>query len=170
MPATISDNAHNRLKAAQKDLVSRCGGIERAANIAGYSPSQMHRFSDTKAAPDLMPLHVALILEAECGVPYVTSAMAEINGHKLAAPEANGAETINVEREVFQCNTEVMRQFGTLIAAVAEGLADGKLTPAELDRIARQTAPLRELLAKLELALANGRASGGTVVRLGEGK
>lgn len=169
MPATISDNAHNRLKAAQKDLVSRCGGIERSASVSGYSPSQMHRYSDTKASPDLMPLHVVALLEAECGVPYVTSAMAEINGHRLAAPEADGAQSASVERDVFACNTEVMRQVAALTMAVADALADGKLTPTEIDKISRQTAPVRDLLAKLDMALANGRAAGGQVLKFEAG-
>ncbi|MBC7280014.1 hypothetical protein [Hoeflea sp.] len=169
MSGTISDEAHFRLKAAQKDLVKHCGGGDRAGRLANYSGSQMGRFADTRVAPDLMPLHVALILEAECGVPYVTAAMAEINGHRLTAPAPEAVTGESVERDVFGCNTEMMRQAAVLAMAVADGLADGKLTPAELDKIARQTAPFRELMAKLDMALAKGRASGGQVVNFGGG-
>lgn len=167
MSATISTEAHCRIKAAQKDLVQRCGGGDRAGSIANYSGSQMGRFADTRTAPDLMPLHVVLILEAECGVPYVTSAMAEINGHRLAGPEGGETKCADLEREIFHCNTEVMRQVGALSVSVAEALADGRLTPAEIDKISRQTAPLRELMANLDMALAKGRASGGQVLKFG---
>lgn len=169
MAATISDNAHFRLKAAQKDLVKHCGGGDRAGALADYSGTQMARFADTKNAPDLMPLHVVVLLEAECGVPYVTSALAEINGHKLASPEGDGSAIADLERDVFHCSAEVMRQVGVLTMAVAETLADGKLTPSELDRLSRQSAPLRDLTARLDMALASGRASGGSVVKFNEG-
>ncbi len=38
--------------------------------------------------PELMPLHAVYALECECGVPVVTSAMAELNGRRLTDPDA----------------------------------------------------------------------------------
>src|SRR6185312_16646205 len=70
--AAISDAWFYRLKAAQRDLIKMVGGIERAAEITSISKSHVGRWNNA-TDPDLMPINAALLLEAECGVPLITS-------------------------------------------------------------------------------------------------
>jgi hypothetical protein len=156
-----------RIKSAQRALIERVGGIKEAAGFAGLSTGQMGNFNN-RDHPALMPLPVVAVLEAEAGIPFVTTAMAELNGHRLAAPESDGGEA-DVVADVFRCNNAIMGKVGALASAVADALADGELTLNELASISRESAPLRELLANLEMALARGTADGGQVLDIRKG-
>ncbi|MCF6112343.1 phage regulatory CII family protein [Mesorhizobium muleiense] len=154
--AEISSQWFYRLKAAQRDLIERCGTIERAAAIASLSKSQMGRFNNA-GDPELMPLSAVLLLEAECGTPLVTSVMAELNGRRLADADAPGAANATM----MAAHADVVVQFGELIAAAAMAFADGRLTPAELAGIDRGAAKLETALAELRKSAAAARGSGG---------
>lgn len=157
-----------RIKSAQRALIERAGGIRCAAEFTGLSTGQMGNFNN-RDHPAVMTLPVIAVLEAEAGVPFVTAALAELNGHRLAAPGAAGDSQADVTADVFRCNNAIMGKVGALTMAVADALADGQLTPNELSFISRQTAPVRELLANLDMALARGTADGGQVVTLKTG-
>lgn len=138
-----------RLKAAQRDLIARCGGIERASDIASVSKSQMGRFNNPGDS-ELMGPTVQLMLEVECGLPIFTAAMAELQGRRLTEPEVAAAANATL----MSAHAEVMVRAGELAAAGAITFADGKVTPAEATGLLRKAADVRNAVAELSNAAA----------------
>lgn len=152
-----------RLKAAQRDLIKRVGGIERAADLAFISKSQMGRFNND-ADPELMPIPAVLMLQRECGVALVTAAMAELEGRRLADPETQEAANAGI----MASHAEVVVQAGELMAKGALAFADGRLTPSEAAGIDRAAASLERATSDLRKAAASARAGDGTLLRSGD--
>lgn len=148
-----------RLKAAQRDLIRRVGGIERAGVLANVSKTQMGRFNND-GDPELMPLPVVLMLQRECGVPLVTAAMAELEGRRLAEP-GEGAAASNAS--IMSTYAETVIQAGELIAKGALAFADGRLTPAEAAGIDRTASVLEQALSELRKATAGARSGVTTI-------
>lgn len=148
----ISDAWFFRLKAAQRDLIAANGGIERAAARSSLSKSQIGRCNNA-TDPEIMTLPAVLALEAECGVPFVTSVMAELNGRRLADPDSATA----VEGCVLAKHAEVVRSAAELMAASATAFADGELTPAEASNVDRCCAALDRVVDDLRILLAGRR-------------
>ncbi|TIN41365.1 MAG: hypothetical protein E5Y10_22750 [Mesorhizobium sp.] len=160
METTMPTAWFYRLKAAQRDLITRCGGIKRSAEIASLSQSQMGRFNND-GDPELMPLPAVLMLEHECASPLVTAIMAELNGRRLA-DNVDAGEIANAS--IMASHAEVVVQAGELMAKGAMAFADGRLTSSEAAGIDRQAASLERAISDLRLAAANARAHGLTVV------
>jgi hypothetical protein len=156
----ISDAWFFRLKAAQRDLIAANGGIERAADRASVSKSNVGRWNNA-ADPEIMTLPAVLLLQAECGMPFVTAVMAELNGRRLADPDA----AARGDGCVAGKNAEVMRSAAELMATAASAFSDGRLSPAEAAAMDRCCATLDQVLDELRLLLAGHR--GDQVVRLG---
>lgn len=160
----ISTAWQHRLKSAQRDLISRCGGIERAAEITSFGKSNVGRWNNP-TDPDLMPLNAVLALEADAGVALVTAVMAGLNGRRLMEQDCEGAGPA----AVFRHHAEAMRAAGDLMAAGAAAFADGKLTPAEMAVIDKAACQVETTLAELRKAIGHGKAEGGQVVSLKAG-
>ena len=156
---TIPSAWFYRLKAAQRDLIERCGGVVRAGEKCSASKSEAGRWNHD-GYPDLMPLAAVLQLEADCGMPLVTGVMAELNGRRLADPEA-------IEEAVNGCimaaHAEVVVQASDLMAKGAMAFSDGRLTPTETAGIDRAAAALERATSNLRQAAAAARG-GLTVV------
>ncbi|WP_367272037.1 phage regulatory CII family protein, partial [Mesorhizobium sp.] len=99
-----------------------------------------------------------------CGQPIVTAALAEVNGRRLADPDA---ETVN-QGTVMARHADAIIQAGELMAAGAAAFADGKVTPNEATTIDRAAAQLERGLSQYRQALAGIRAAGGLKVVGGE--
>jgi len=161
----ISTAWAHRLKAAQRDLISRCGGIERAAQITSFGKSNVGRWNNA-TDPDLMPLNAVLALEADAGVAPVTAVMAGLNDRRLVEPDSAGQGP----GAVFSRHAETVRAAGDLMAAGAEAFADGKLTKSEMAMIDRAASQVENALGELRKAIGHGRAEGGQVVELRAGE
>lgn len=154
--ADISDAWFYRLKAAQRDLIKQCGGIERAGDIISFGKSTVGRWNNA-ADPELMPIPAVLLLEAECGTPLVTVVMAELNGRRLQDPDDLGKTTGNI----LSRYAETVRQSGELMSAGAQAFADGKITPAEATQLDRVAADVERSLSEFRKILAGAQADGG---------
>lgn len=152
----MSDPFFPRIKAAQRDLVEACGTYRRVEEKFSYSRSVIQRWADSKH-PDLMPLDAIRRLEEDCGVPFVTSVMAEITGRRLTDPDQ--------EREaaacVMQSHAELVGEFAELAGKMALAFADGHMTPAEATLADRAAASMEESARRLRNALAMVKAQGG---------
>lgn len=160
--AAAADQRHFRIKAAQRDLIAAAGGIERAGELTNFGKSHVGRWNNA-GDPDLMPLQAVLILEAECCMPLVTSAMAALNNRRLADPEAEAEIALCVSRSF----SDVVRQVGELMAAGTLAFSDGKMSPAEANENDKIAALLEQKLAEHRKALAKVRAAGGFSVIAG---
>jgi len=160
----ISTAWQHRLKSAQRDLISRCGGIERAAEITNFGKSNVGRWN-SPTDPDLMPLNAVLALEADAGVALVTSVLAGLNGRRVMEPDSEGAGP----GAVFARHAEAVRAAGDLMSAGAQAFADGILTPAEMSTLDRAAGHVEAALGELRRAIGSGKAEGGQVVEIRKG-
>lgn len=156
----ISDAWFYRLKAAQRDLIKQCGGIERSADISSFGKSTVGRWNNSTDS-ELMPMTAVLLLEAECGTPLVTTVMAELNGRRLADPDEFGKGTGNILARY----AEAVRQSGELMAVGAQAFADGKVTPAEATQLDRVASDVERSISEFRKLLAEARVDGLRVVQ-----
>lgn len=157
----MSDPFLYRVKAAQRDLIERCGGILRVETISGFSKSQVGRWNNP-SDPDLMPIGAVRALEADCGVALVTAVLAEANGRRLSDPDAERAADVCV----MLSHAELMRQSAELANGMAVAISDGRVTPAEAQAIDRHAASLERAASDLRAALATIKARGGVAAGL----
>lgn len=145
-----------RLKAAQRDLIAACGGIERAAEICAYGKSTVGRWNNQDSA-ELMPLDAVDALEAECGRAEVTLALAGLRGLRLSGePAVSGANDCLMTR-----HAETVTRAAELMGEGAAAFSDARVTPAEAARMDRAASALAAAVEDYRKALATARAEGG---------
>lgn len=150
----------HRIKAAQNQLVQLCGGIDGVLDISdSFARSTVGRWNNLDD-PTLMPLSAVMTLEAHCGVPLVTKALAEIAGRRLAEPEPGAA----ADACVLAAHAEAIMQAGELMRAGAMAFSDGRVTPAEARAIDAAGAQMEQAVAALRKALAGVKAEGGATL------
>lgn len=144
---TVMDRkAFFRLKAAMHDLIDRAGGIERAAELCGYSKSAAGRWH-CRTAEDLMPISAIMTLEAETGSPLVTRAMCGLNGLECSAAASD-------ETHVMGAYVRLTEKTASLNATVASAMADGIITPGELTAIDEAASEATAVTEQLRGAVA----------------
>ena len=163
MSRAISDAWFFRIKAATRDAIVRAGGVVRAGEITLASKTEASRWQSVTDEA-IIPIPAALALEAEIGMPVITEAMADLQGRRLSDDVAAASEASCLIRD----NAEVLRQTAELATAMALALADGKITPAEAERIDRSARALDAAVGDMRRNLACVRA-GGPALRAVEG-
>ncbi|WP_234905678.1 hypothetical protein [Rhizobium rhizogenes] len=156
-----------RIKAAQRDLIARCGGIIRVTDLVSASKSEVGRWNNG-ADPDLMPVGAIVVLERDCGYALVTSVLAESNGRRLTDPE----EDLRVGKDILAAFGEIHRQTGELTNAFGAAISDGFVTSTEGTTIDRIAASLERAASDLRAGVAVVKAQGGAKAGLrvvGEG-
>lgn len=150
---TISEAWFHRIKATTRDLVKACGGIERAADIALVGKSTVSRWQHA-GEEDIIPLPAVLALETECGRPYITRIMADLNGRGLTDPEAEA----DVAGTLATHHNGLMHKFAALSTDVASAMADGVVSPAEAEIVDRTASEMERSLAEMRRKLASKKA------------
>lgn len=144
------------IKGATGDLIKRCGGVVRAGEVCSYSRNSVSRWG-CRNSPDLIPLSAALALEADCGAPLLTAAMARLNGLALTAPLEDGPEA-KAPRAASREFGRAAEMAGQLMVAGCEAMADGQLTPAEAQALRAISGKLGAVLGEFNGALARVEA------------
>lgn len=98
-------------------LIDACGGYEAAAAAVGCGKSTLHRYQDVNG-DRFMPSNVMATLEAFCGEPIYSAAIADA---------VQTTRTPSVERSIIRANSDV----AALVAEYFAADADGVITPAE---------------------------------------
>lgn len=115
MQDTMTNAWFYQLKAANRMLIKKNGGIEAAASLTSLSKSQIGRCNND-TDNELLPIPAVLRLEAECGDPAVTRVMAVLHGCKLSDPQEavqdgacllRGSLAIGVKASEYQRNAAV---------------------------------------------------------------
>ncbi len=145
-----------RIKAAQRDLINRCGGIMRVVDLTGFSKSEVGRWNNA-GDPDQMPLGPIVVLEKDCGYALVTGVLADANGRRLTDPE----EDRRAGMSLMSALAEVQRQIGELVTAAGAAIADGFVTPTEGASIDRPAAKAEQAISDLRAAVAVIKSQGG---------
>jgi hypothetical protein len=148
------------LKAYFRDLVTACGGPKRAAELLG---AQQSHISEAMGAhnPDRWPRldHVAT-LEADCGQPIVTAALADRIGYGLQAVTAQGQHAsplLHLAR--------IVSEVRDVECSVLTAMTDGQLSAAERREVRRHA---QEAIAALNALCADllDPAAVGSVARV----
>lgn len=151
-----ANTRHYRLKAAVRDLVHACGGVERAAELATLGKSTVARWQDAELR-DFPGIAVVALLEAECGRADVSRAMAELAGLTVGARDAAQQE----KASLMATHAEAVTQAAQLMAEGALVFSDLHVTPAEATAMDRAAQRLERSLAQYRTALAGVRGAGG---------
>lgn len=153
---TERDEWYFRIKTATRALVKMIGTYEDAGRICGVSAKTMHRYGEvTPGNNDFIPIRSALKLEAECGVPCVTEAMAAHGGLSLAAADGSAPPAC-----MMTAFGGVANEFGDLANRVADALRDGELSPNDHIAINDALSSLNEAVSKAKGTSAKLRAVG----------
>lgn len=143
-----------RIKSAQRDLIKYCGGIERVSEITSISKSHVGRWNNTTDT-DLMSLNAVYMLEHECGVPVVTTAMAALNGRRLADPDHD----VRAAGNLLAAHSDVMRNTSELMNVSAQAFADGRVTHAEATQMDRVSSNLERSVTELRTSISHQMAN-----------
>lgn len=152
----MNDAWHYQIKAAQRDLITMAGGIERAATLTGYSKSVAGRWN-SPADPEHMPLTAVRRLEQETGQPLITTIMAHETGRRVTEPEGPATDARTLDELMRGLTIDVMEAGGE----TARSTADGHVTPAEQRVIRHPVARARDKLRQIEALLGTIEAEGG---------
>lgn len=117
------------LKAAVADLIECCGGLQRAAEVARVSRSQLFRYSNDSEddANTHMPADIVAALERYCGHPVVTEWLAAEASCTLLAIQVSPSDADTIPKDVAGVASSTSR----LCAEFAAAYADGKIDAAE---------------------------------------
>lgn len=150
------DEWYFRIKTATRTLVKLIGTYEDAGRICGVSAKTMHRYGEVSPENnDFIPIRSALRLEAECGVPCVTEAMAAIGGRSLVNGDGSSPPAC-----MLTAYGSVTEEFGELSGRVADALKDGKLSPNEHTAICEAAANVQRAAGAIQGTSARLRAVG----------
>lgn len=135
------------LKAFYRDLVIACGGPKRAAEITG---GQASHISEAMAAHhvDRWPrIDQVALLEADCGQPIVTAALADRMGYALQAVSAQGSHSSPLAHL-----SRIVSEVRDVECSVLNAMSDGQLSAAERRDVRRQA---QEAIAALNALCAD---------------
>lgn len=136
----IPDAWFHRVKAATRDLVTRCGGVVRSGELVNLSKTEVSRWqTDDKV---IVPLAAVLVLEADCGAPIVTKVMAELNGRRVSDGDASEGDA----SEIVRRHAEMIRAVAEVMATAATAFSDGRVTPTEAELLDRAAGELARAL------------------------
>ncbi|MEM1374743.1 MAG: hypothetical protein AAGF78_10225 [Pseudomonadota bacterium] len=128
-------------------------GIERACELTGKSKATLGRYyADTEEHSDrFMPVDSVAQLEEEADFPYVTSALAELNGITISydRERRNSESSGGVNADVVALS----QRFAMLMSEYHQSIEDGIITINEAKRLLRETSSLQQVLLDMKLHL-----------------
>jgi hypothetical protein len=152
----MNDAWHYQVKAAQRDLITMAGGIERAAQLTGYSKSVAGRWN-SPSDPEQMPLTAVRILEKETDQPLITSIMAHETGRKVTEPNGPVTDAAVLEG----AGRELIMAVAELVGNITHSATDSFVTPAEATVMQVPAGKARDALRKVERLIGAFKAQGG---------
>jgi hypothetical protein len=115
------------VKLAVRDLINACGGARRASEHTRVRQPQLDRYASLDKPDELMPADVVADLEAYCGQPIVSRALAELMGFVLEpVPRA-----IRTGMTLGRISGQAMKETADVFARLGDMLSDGVLTKVE---------------------------------------
>ncbi|HEX3065173.1 MAG TPA: hypothetical protein VHQ39_06810, partial [Dongiaceae bacterium] len=143
------------LKAAIARLVERAGGVNKAADLASRSRSQMQRYTDD-AEPDMMPVDAVRTLETAVGETIVSGFLVrEQGGVVLHLPRGAAGTELNIDF------ARIGERTSTLFAEYGRALKDGKVSAKESGRLLRDLDEVLTAGCVMRARLQAGREEGG---------
>lgn len=143
--------------------VRELGGAEQAARHLGKSPSTLAHELDPNCAHAKLGLLDAATLAAAASEKRIAAAFAaECGGMFLPLPQADGSAAGEDTTRLF---ATLATEFGDVLAAAGQAVADGRVTDRELGEVQKQGLELMGALQSLMVHLAqrNQAAKGPTL-------
>ena len=139
------DYLKRHTEALIKDL-----GYAQACDVAGKSKATLGRYASSmpEHADRFMPINVLVELERAASMPFVTKALAELQGLKL---EHSGEG--DPEGELNSDVIHLSQRFATLMAEYNYSIADGVISLNEARRLLDETNALQKVLMEMKLHL-----------------
>lgn len=137
--------ANRWLKLKTRQLIAACGGLDEASRACaeGCRPYSVPHLSrcQVAAGPDFLPIDIVLCLEAYCGEPIVTGAMAE------ARPSAaTGGDLRDELSDVVEGGAALMTRYRAIAA-------DGHVDATERAELALALEALAEEVRQAQAAV-----------------
>lgn len=152
----VGEDLHNTLCTAWRQVVARVG---KGTALAAHLEVQESHISEWGSPESGRAVPIAVVLEAEvfAGEPFVTAALAAAQGYRLVAIDA-ASEGAAPGPSLGILAAGVMREMGEAMTALAVAAADGRLSPRERARIAREFADVEREAGRVAAAARGGAA------------
>jgi hypothetical protein len=126
-------------------------GYARACDVAGRSKATLGRYASLsdEDADRYIPVNLAVELEAHAGMPFVTKAMAELQGHHLEIGETGNERPGGLNSDVIALS----ERFANLMAQYNYSIADGVISLNETKRLLDETNALQQVLVEMKMHL-----------------
>jgi len=128
-------------------------GYLKACEVSGKSKATLGRYASTapENADRYIPVNVLLELEREATVPFVTKALAELQGMGLdfEGDRDDGPGALNSDV------IKLSQRFATLMGEYNHSMADGVISLNEAKRLLDETNALQQVLMDMKLHLQN---------------
>lgn len=132
------------IKAATRDLVEACAGPVKAATYTRVGHADLSRYGSVHEdhVERFMPADVMADLEAQCGSPILSDALAKLADHLLVRLPDVGLSGTALGR----VTAATMKETSDVFVAIGGALGDGQVSEADAAGIVRE---IDEALAKL---------------------
>ena len=126
-------------------------GYARACEVAGRSKATLGRYASLsdEDTDRYIPVNLAVELEAHAGTPFVTKAMAELQGHHIEFGEAGSDRPGGLNSDVIALS----ERFANLMAEYNHSIADGVISLNEAKRLLEETNALQQVLVEMKMHL-----------------
>ena len=126
-------------------------GFAKACEVSGKSKATLGRYASL--APEnsdrYIPVNVALALERNASVPFVTKALAELQNLRLEYGDGRGKVDGGLNSDVIKLS----QRFATLMAEYNHSISDGVISLNETKRLLDETNALQQVLMDMKLHL-----------------
>lgn len=126
-------------------------GYARACEVAAKSKATLGRYASQmdENSDRFIPVNVLVELELESSVPFVTKALAELQGLKLEYIEDQDERPGGLNSDVILLS----QRFANLMAEYNHSIADGVISLNEARRLLDETNALQQVLMDMKLHL-----------------
>jgi len=126
-------------------------GYAKACTASGKSKATLGRYASLmdENADRYMPVNVLIELELEATVPFVTKALAELQGLKLEYDDGRDAGPGGLNSDVILLS----QRFAILMAEYNHSISDGVISLNETRRLLEETNALQQVLMEMKLHL-----------------
>ena len=126
-------------------------GYAKACEVSGKSKATLGRYASL--APEnsdrYIPVNVLLDLEREASMPFVSKALAELQGMTLERSKHGSNARGGLNSDVIKLS----QRFATLMAEYNHSISDGVISLNETKRLLEETNALQKVLVDMKLHL-----------------
>ena len=133
-------------------------GYARACEVSGKSKATLGRYASShdENSDRFIPVNVLVELEKVATIPFVTKALAELQGLKLESDSERDDSPGGLNSDVIRLS----QRFATLMAEYNHSIEDGVISLNETRRLLDETNALQQVLVDMKLHLQEGADHG----------